>query len=160
MSANNGDAPARRETGVSDGKAEYFEDVVESGVDAKDIPTPIRNLLSKDFPLSKIDNADREYLRLLSKNVYHYARETRPPEESLLQGDVGAALLEDPDYKMEAIPEPLQAEIESSPLTFFARVSRGQSGWQQDKLNEGIQTQRLEDERNEDDSGGVLGGIF
>lgn len=153
--------PSRRETGVDGGKAEYFEDVVESGVAEKDIPIPIRNLLSKDFPLSKIDSADREYLRLLAKNVYHYARETRPPEESLLQGDVGAALLEDPDYQMQAIPETTKAEIESSPLTFFARVSRGQKGWQQDKLNEGIQTQRLEDERNEDDGdGGVLGGIF
>lgn len=160
MSGNNGEVPSRRETGVEGGKAEYFEDVVEAGVAEKDIPIPIRNLLAKDFPLSKIDGADREYLRLLAKNVYHYARETRPPEESLLQGDVGAALLEDPDYQMEAIPETLQAEIESSPLTFFARVSRGRGGWQQDKLNEGIQTQRLEDERNEEEGGGVLGGIF
>jgi len=152
------DETVRRETGAQAPNREHFNDLVETDV-GDQLPQPIRHLLSKDFPLTKIDSDDRRYLRLLAENVLHYSEELYPPKESLVQGDVGAALLEDPSYKKHALNDERKAEMESMLLAYFSRVSRGQQGWQQDKLNEGIQTQRLEDERDDGDDS-VLGGIF
>lgn len=149
----------RRETGVESAQAEHFNDVVESDF-GESLPDPVAHLLGKDFALSKINTDDREYLRLLAENVMHYSEELYPPKESLIQGDVGAALLEDPSYDMHALDDRRKAEIESLILSYFTRISRSQSGWQQDKLNEGIQTKRVEDDREEEGGNGVLGGLF
>lgn len=149
----------RRETGVESAQAEHFNDVVESDF-GESLPDPVAHLLGKDFALSNINTDDREYLRLLAENVMHYSEELYPPKESLLQGDVGAALLEDPGYDMHSLDDRRKAEIESLILSYFTRISRSQSGWQQDKLNEGIQTKRVEDDREEEGGNGVLGGLF
>jgi hypothetical protein len=143
---------------------EHFNDLVEAD-GYEELPEPVQDLLENDMALSKIDSDDRRYLRLLAENVVHFSEERYPPEESLVQGDVGAALLEDPDYNMNALSAEQKAEIEASLLTYFTRISRSKGGWQQDKLNEGIQTKRIEDERNEaggssGSSGGLLSRIF
>jgi hypothetical protein len=147
-----------RRTGIDNNGHEYVDHIVEPGVEDS-LPTPVRNLLSKDFPLSNIDRADREYIRLLAENIVLYSREMYPPKESEIQGDRGAALLEDPDYNRHALSERKLNEIESTLIASFARSSRGMGGWQQDKFSESIQTQRLEKDEQED-SGGLMGGIF
>jgi len=141
-------------------RQEFLADVVESGIDER-LPQPALNLLSKDFPLSNIRREDREYFRLLSENVAHYVKEQYPPEESLVQGDVGAALLGEPDYHTQALTTQQQNELETLLMTAFARTSRGEQGWQQDKLTENIQTRRVEDARGESgDEGGFLSEVF
>lgn len=129
------------------------ETIVEPGVDAETLPLPVRNLLSKDLPLTNIDRHDRQYIRLLADNVVLYSREMYPPAESNVQGDVGAALLEEPDYNRHSLTETQLNNLESTLITMFSRASRGKGGWQQDKLSENITTRRVEDNRAEDDSG-------
>jgi len=168
MSKQNGDSPepASASGGVKPEPlpggggpgAQYLQEVVEPGVDEK-LPTGIKNLLSKDYPLANIRRSDREYFRLLSENIAHYVREQFPPEGSLVQGDLGAALLEDPEYETVAKTNAEINQIETVLMDSFARTSRGEGGWQQEKFTENIQTRRVEDER-EEDSGGIFSGVF
>lgn len=136
-----------------------LDDLVETGIDDR-LPTPLMNLLSKDYPLANIRRSDREYFRLLSENVALYVKEQYPPENSLVQGDLGAALLEEPDYSMHALDRRTRNEIETLLMTAFSRTSRGEGGWQQDKLAENIQTRRVEDNREPEDTGGFVSGLF
>jgi|APHM01.1.fsa_nt_gi hypothetical protein len=142
------------------GNAEYLSDVVEPGVEREnELPPALQNLLSKDYPLANIRREDREYFRLLSENVAHYVREQFPPEDSLIQGELGAALLEDPEYDVSAKTTGQINQYETILMDSFARTSRGEAGWQQEKFTESIQTRRVEDNREEEDSG-FLGGMF
>lgn len=140
-------------------QGEMLDDLVETGIDDQ-LPTPLVNLLSKDYPLANIRRSDREYFRLLSENVAMYVKEQYPPENSLLQGDLGAALLEDPEYQFNSLNRRTRNEIETLLMTAFARTSRGEDGWQQEKLSENIQTKRVEDNRIPDDDGGFVSGLF
>lgn len=156
MSGKNGQHPP---TAPATTQREFLEDIVETGIN-DELPTPVRNLLAKDFPLANIRRADREYFRLLSENIALYVAEQFPPEDSLVQGDLGAALLEDPEYRTEALSDRHKNEIETLLMTSFARTSRGEGGWQQDKLAENIQTRRVEDNRVPEDDSSFIGGLF
>jgi len=85
----------------------------------------------------------------MSANIKIFSTERYPSEKSYQQGALGAALMDDPEFQREALPPVTRTKIESALLDHFARTSRGVSGWQQDKFSESIQTNRVEDNRNE-----------
>lgn len=151
--------PARAEPGGLDAK--HIKTLVDADLRQK-IPDEAFDLLSRDFPLSNIDRNDREYFRLLSDNVELYLKERFPPEESVVQGDVGAALLEDPEYDKVALTQEQRNALETSLMTMYARTGRAVGGWQQDKMTESISTRRVETLDEESDGGdkGLLGRIF
>ena len=157
--------PGRLPTGgsKSPASAKYLREVVDSE-QSTEMPDAVADMLEKDSPLANLRRADREYFRLLADNVSMYTRERFPPKGSLIQGDVGACLLEDPDYDTEALDEQQRNRIETAILAHFARSSRGVAGWQQDKLNESVQTKRVEDARGVEDQStekrGILSRIF
>jgi hypothetical protein len=140
-----------RETGVDQPDNEMVETIIQTGITTEELPEEVENLLAKDLPLTNIDKGDREYIRLLAENIALYAKEKRPPQESNVVGDVGAALLEEPDYANSPFSEKQLNNIESSLITLFTRASRGKGGWQQDKISEEIQTRRVEDAREEEE---------
>lgn len=137
---------------------QFLQDIIEDDVDGT-LATPVRNLLAKDYPLANISRQDREYFRLLGENVAHYVQEQFPPRESIFQGELGSALMEDRDYRVNALTQEQRNEIETLLMASFARTSRGEGGWQQDKMTESIQTRRVEDDR-QPESDSVLGGLF
>jgi hypothetical protein len=147
-----------RSTGVDASEEEMVKTIIETGITTEELPEEVENLLAKDLPLTNIDKGDRKYIRLLSGNIALYAKEKRPPQESNVVGDVGAALLEEPDYANSPFSEKQLNNIQSSLITLFTRASRGKGGWQQDKISEEIETQRVEDNRQEEES--TLGGWF
>jgi hypothetical protein len=155
MSKSNGQRPSGGGGGMNQ---QFLEDIIEDDVDGT-LATPVRNLLSKDYPLSNIRRSDREYFRLLGENVAHYVQEQFPPKESVFQGELGAALMEDPDYRTQALSQQQRNEIETLLMASFARTSRGKDGWQQDKMTESIQTRRVEDDRQSEQDG-LIGGLF
>jgi len=137
----------------------YAKDILEPGVD-ETLPQPLRNLLAKDYPLSNIRSGDREYFRLLGENVALYVEEEFPPEESLVQGELGAALLEDPEYETSAKTPRQKTEYETILMDSFARSSRGVEGWQQEEFSKSTNVRRVEDNRTPEDGGGMLGDLF
>lgn len=147
-----------RSTGVDASEQEMVKTIIETGITTEELPEEVENLLAKDLPLTNIDKGDRKYIRLLSENIALYAKEKRPPQESNVVGDVGAALLEEPDYANSPFSEKQLNNIQSSLITLFTRASRGKGGWQQDKISEEIETQRVEDNRQDEES--TLGGWF
>jgi len=120
----------------------------------------VADLLSEDYVLSNIKNADREYARLLAKNIVHYVRNQHPPLDSHMQGVSRMAMRGDLQDGKTGLTREQQTQLESVLLGMFFRVSRSIDGWQQDKLTESIQTRRVEDNRQPEDNDGPLGGIF
>ena len=139
-------------------RQEFLQDLLDSDVSHPQMQSAISDLLAGDYPLANITSADREYFRLLSENVSIYAREQLPDPQSWAAGALGAALYDQPEYYQHPMNESERVRVETALMDHFARSSRGVGGWQQDKLTESIQTQRVEDNRGEnDDSGGFLG---
>lgn len=146
---------ARSGIGTETVTEKYLEAVAGADV-SKRLPSEVRGLLAKDFPLSKIDRNDREYFRLLAENIVLYMRERYPPEESIMQDDVGGVLLGDPTYQRNSLSQRKVNEVERDLLVMFSRTARGQEGWQQDKLSESIETRRVEDGREDNDESKTL----
>jgi hypothetical protein len=142
--------------GVSRG---YAHDILQPGVE-EEVPQPISNLLAKDYPLANMRSADREYFRLLAENVAIYVEEEFPPEESLVQGTLGAALLEDAEYDTHALTPRKKTEYETILMDAFARTSRGVGGWQQEEFGKSTSVRRVEDNRAPEGSEGFIGGLF
>jgi len=127
----------------------------------KDHAEAVRDLLSQDFLLSNLKNANIRYIRLLAENVALYASCDLPPAESAIQGPAAAALLSDPEAAdLKPMTPKERDRVESVMLAFFARVCRSVDGWQQDKLSEQIITQRQEALEEEDSGGSRLGALF
>lgn len=140
-------------------KDEVIEQLTDTGIN-RPAAESVADLLSEDYVLSNIKNADREYARLLSKNIVHYVRCQHPPLDSHMQGVARMAMTADMTDGKTGLTREQQTQLESVLLGMFFRVSRSIDGWQQDKLTESIQTRRLEDSRQPEDGEGPLGGIF
>ena len=141
---------------------EYVEEIIRSKTKDSQHPPEIEDLLSEDYPLSNTTSADRKYFRLKAANIVMYAHERYPPKESILQGVLGAALLDDPSYNKRSLTEIEKNRNRTALMEHFSRSSRGVGGWQQDKFSENIRTNRVEDnrEQSDDSSGGGLSKIF
>jgi len=138
---------------------DHAEQMLEPGVD-ETLPQPVKNLLSKDYALANIKSGDREYFRLLGENISLYLQEEFPPQGSLVQGELGAALLEEPGYDVHALTPRKRTEFESVLMDAFARTSRGVGGWQQEQFSKRTNVRRVEDGRQESESEGFIGGLF
>lgn len=138
---------------------DHAEQMLEPGVD-ETLPQPVRNLLSKDYALANIGNRDRKYFRLLSDNIALYLQQEFPPRGSLIQGELGAALLEEPGYDVHELTPRKSTEFESVLMDSFARTSRGVGGWQQEQFSKRTNVRRVEDGRQEEQESGFIGGLF
>lgn len=139
-------------------REEFVEKVTDTGID-EDVATAVHNLLADEGVLSNIRHADREFARLHAENVVKYVEAMHPPRESNVQGTVRRAYTGELSDGKTAIDDATLANFRSILLGSFFRYSRSIDGWQQDKFGEQIQTQRLEDRRDEG-NGGILGEIF
>jgi hypothetical protein len=139
---------------------EYIRDLLQTEVDT-DMPQEVSDLLKNDYPLANMSSADREYFRLLGDNIGIFAKERFPPDESIMQGSLGAALYDDPEFQINSMDHKQRVRIETALMDHFARTSRAVSGWQQDKFSESIQTNRVEDNRgqSDDNSRGILDNL-
>jgi hypothetical protein len=138
-----------------DRMAEYL---IDSGIDAE-VADSVTDLLDKEFALANIDRNDRRYARLMSENVILLLEEQYPPADSQLQDTKRAAYLGDASETKDCLGESTKTQLRTLLLAAFFRSSRSVDGWQQEKLSENIQTQRLEETRDGGDDGGLF-GIF
>jgi hypothetical protein len=139
-------------------KDEVIEQLTNTGIQ-RPAAESVADLLSEDYVLSNIRSADREYARLLARNIVKFCECQHPPLDSHMQGICRMALSGDLKDGKTGMTREQQTQLESVLLGMFFRVSRSIDGWQQDKLTESIQTRRVEDNRQPEDDG-PLGGIF
>lgn len=146
-------------------QSDHFDELIDDGTDQQEEPPRgTKNLLSKDFVLSNIRKEDRRAWWWLAKNQQEYAKAEHPPEGSMVQGTVRAALHGDPTDRKTAMDSEGHTDSHSELLVFEARAARSEGGFQQKKLNEGRQVIRNEDARYDSDGDGesnsLLGGLF
>ncbi len=141
-----------RLTNTDDKMAQYL---IDSGIDAN-IADSVTDLLDKEFALANIDRNDRRYARLMSENVILLLEEQYPPSSSQLQDTKRAAYLGDASETKDALGEDTKTQLRTLLLAAFFRSSRSVDGWQQEKLSENIQTQRLEERTDQADDGGLF----
>ena len=138
---------------------EYVNDILDTDVGA--VSTEMRELLSRDYALANLSSADREHFRYKADNIALFAEERLPDTDSWFTGMTGYALTNDPDFQADDVTELAEVNREIALMSHFARSSRSVGGWQQDKFGESIQTQRVEDNRQqEEDKGGMFRGML
>jgi hypothetical protein len=138
----------------------YARDILDTDADGERMAAPMRNLLSKDYPLANIERQDREYFRLLAENIAIYVEEEFPPEDSLVQGQLGQMLLEDASFESSALTPREKTEYQTILMASSARTSRGLGGWQQEEFSKSTNVRRVEDNRGQDPGTGLIGGLF
>ena len=137
---------------------EYVNDILDTDVGA--VSREMRELLSRDYALANLSSADREHFRYKADNIALYAEERLPDTDSWFTGMTGYALTNDPDFQADDVTELAEVNREIALMSHFARSSRSVDGWQQDKFGESIQTQRVEDNRQDEDTGGMFRGML
>ena len=158
MAEQNGRQPPQQ-NGSGGPSEDYVREVLRPDIDGE-IPNAITNLLAADYPLANLERADREYFRILNRNIELYLKEEHPPQDSLVQGELGAALLEEPDYKVHTLTPRRCTEMKTALMDAYSRSSRGVDGWQQEQFSKSTSVRRVEDNRAEESEPTGLGRIF
>jgi hypothetical protein len=159
MAEQNGRQPAQQQQNGGGPSEGYVREVLQPDIDGE-IPNAITNLLAADYPLANLERADREYFRILNRNIELYLKEEHPPQDSLVQGELGAALLEEPDYNVHALTPRRCTEMKTALMDAYSRSSRGVEGWQQEEFSKSTSVRRVEDNRAEESEPTGLGRIF
>lgn len=134
---------------------EYLDSLTETPLDADTIDH-LQNLLSKDFVLSKLQGAEKDELKWLTRNVALRVTRMHPPEDSYVQGEYRKFLYDDEDDGMTALSDAQEEEIWHVIMGVFARVARSEGGWQQEEFGKVYAVT----ERRESDEEGRLDGLF
>ncbi|MFD1515702.1 hypothetical protein [Halomarina rubra] len=148
--------PARRKNELQ--TAEFLEALTATGVDMQTAQA-VQNLLSQDFLLGRVKDADREEAKYLARNIVRYVECDHPPEDSMLQGTLRRALLGDIDDGKKALTQRQKTQLESTLMAFFFRSSRSVDGWQQDKIADQVSVRKTE-AGGQNNDGGLFGGLF
>jgi hypothetical protein len=142
---------AQQETGpqLND---DHFQELVESGV-PRDTVSHIRSLLSRDFVLSNLSEAEVNENRWLARNLALRVFALHPSKESHLHGQWRQFVLDEPEQSLKPLTDSQRAKIHSFIMAFIARVARSKSGWQQEELSRQYQVSEMRTDDG-DDSGG------
>jgi hypothetical protein len=148
-------------------RREYLRELTSTGSNMAGVEF-VENLLSQDLVLGNISSADRTEIKHLARMWQHLIEPAVPPKGSLITGQYRAALLDDPNDDYRPMTQGEKLSLEQTLMTLInVRASRSEQGFQQDKISEQRQVQRLEDEREdrpgESESKSVgerIGGIF
>jgi len=129
--------------------------------DNEEPPRGTRSMMSRDFAMGNIRRQDLEANRFHLKNQQEFSESERPPEGSMVQGAVRAALHCDPTDRATATSAADRVDQHGERMMWEVRASRSVDGFQQQKLAETRQVQVLDEktEEQQEDSGGFL-GIF
>lgn len=115
----------------------------------------LRNLLSRDWVLSKMSDAEVHEMRWLARTIADEVEAMHPPEDSIWQGDLRMYASGDPKQQLEPLSSTQKTEIFQLIQGFIARVARSKEGFQQETFKKQIRKSERED-RSEDEDGGWL----
>lgn len=132
----------------------YIEKMTEGSLQdpTKDM---LQNLLSQDFLLGNLQEAEIHEYRWLARVMLLEIESLHPNEDSLFQGKIRAAAFDDKNQNIDPLSPREKAIVEQFVMGVIARASRGREGWQQEMFNKTISASEKRDV-SEDDSGGFL----
>ena len=139
---------------IRDVDEDYLEQVLESELQPA-TAAMLTNLLSRDWVLSKMSNAEVHEMRWLSRTIADEIEAMHPPEDSIWTGEIRRYASGDPKQSLEPLNSAQKTEIFQFIQGVIARVARSKEGFQQETFKKQIRKSERED-RTEDESGGWL----
>lgn len=138
-------------------RQEYLDALTEHGLEKRSAAY-LDNLLSPDFVLSKISQAEKEEMRWLVRQQAEKIKAMHPPKRSPVGGARMAALYDDEDAVLKPLDDRQVQLLEQGVFDVFFRVARSVGGWQQQELSSQYTVSDVRSDR--DESEGRLRGLF
>lgn len=137
-------------------RREYLNTLVEHGID-ESTALLLRNMLSKDYVLANYTRAEVREVVWLTRVELLKVKGQHPMPESVYEGEYRQFAFDNADQGLKKL-DPQQETLLSQALQdIFARVSRGEGGFQQDAFSKTIsEVRRVEDEGRGGGGGGIL----
>jgi len=131
---------------------DHFQELVEAGV-PEDTVFQLRSLLSRDFVLSNLSEAEIHEMRWLARNLALRVFAIHPSKKSHLTGTYWQWVFDEPNQELKPLSDGQRAKIRSFILAYIARVSRSKAGWQQEELSRQYQVSEMRTDSDDDEGG-------
>jgi hypothetical protein len=131
---------------------DYVESMMESELQPA-TASMLGNLLSRDWILSKMSEAEVHEERWLARTIVDAVESMHPPEDSIWQGSVRRYAFDDPKQQLEPLNSAQKEEIFQFVQGHIARVARSRDGFQQETFKKQIRKSERENRTEEDDGG-------
>jgi hypothetical protein len=131
---------------------DHFQELVEAGV-PEDTVFHLRSLLSRDFVLSNLSEAEVHEMRWLARNLALRVFAIHPSKKSHMTGSYRQWVFDEPNQGLSPLSDGQRAKIRSFILAYIARVSRSKAGWQQEELSRQYQVSEMRTDSDDDDGG-------
>lgn len=139
-------------------KEGWIDDILDHGID-DETALGIESLLGKDTVLGNITQNERDALRILSKNIIEYVEAEHPPEDSVIQGPIRAAMLGSSDEDLTSLRADQRTNLRTTLIANELRLSRSVDGFQQKRIGEQRNVSEIEDHTPQENDDGVMSGI-
>lgn len=113
----------------------------------------ISNLLSRDWMLSKMSDAEVHEARWLARTIMDEIVALHPPEDSIWRGDIREYASGDSGENLKPLSSQALTEVFQFIQGHIARVARSKDGFQQETFKKQIRKSER-DNRDSNDSGG------
>lgn len=137
-------------------RREYLNTLVEHGID-ESTALLLRNMLSKDYVLANYTRAEVREVVWLTRVEMLKIKGQHPLPESVYQGEYRQFAFDDADQGLKHLDPQEETLLSQAIQDIFARVSRGEGGFQQDAFSKTIsEVRRVEDEGGRGGGGGFF----
>lgn len=118
----------------------------------------LKNFLVKDLPLGNFTEAELHEFRWLLENRELEIFLAHPPQESVVQGTIRQAWLDDKRREETSLTAPQRKKIREIKEIVKNRARRGREGWQQAEISKQrrVTEQHRHDETSDSDDGGIV----
>jgi len=133
---------------------DYVRQMLQSDLDRGTVDM-LENLLSPDWVLSKMSDAEIHEMRWLARTMSDEVDSMHPPEDSIWTGEIRQYAADDERQKLTPLNNAERLTIFEFVQGFIARVARSKEGFQQENFKKQIRKSERED-KSEQESGGWL----
>ena len=133
---------------------DYVEQMLRSDLDRGTVDM-LENLLSPDWVLSKMSDAEIHEMRWLARTMSDEVDSMHPPEDSIWTGEIRQYAADDERQNLTPLNNAERLTIFEFVQGFIARVARSKEGFQQENFKKQIRKSERED-KTESESGGWL----
>ena len=131
---------------------DYVEAVMQSELQLGTIEM-LRNLLSNDWVLSKMSDAEVHEMRWLSRTIADEVEAMHPPEDSIWTGEFRRYASGDEKQQLEPLNSAAKTEMFQIIQGYIARVARSKEGFQQETFKKQIRKSERENQSPDEDEG-------
>ena len=135
-------------------QATYIDKITGHSLDEATI-SELSAWVDEDFMHGNLEEAEVHEFRWLARVSRNEVVAAHPDRDSVFQGEVRAAVFDDPRQAHTPLSDREKALIHQFIQAVTARATRGRDGWQQEEYNKTItasETREIDDE----DDGGIL----